>query len=251
LPLAAYSLIQTRRLRRYEGGLCTSADHIFACSSPDADKLGALSEGTPITVIPNAIDVSQYEREQIVPARLAHPALVFTGKMDYRPNVDAVLWFVEKVLPRVQAMIPGVHFVVVGQRPHRRLDNLRSRPDITVTGFVPDIKPYITGADVYVAPLRMGSGTRFKLLESLMLGSAVVSTRIGAEGLSVEHGTHLLLADGADDFAAATIRLLRDETLRRELGKNGQQFVRNHYDWSAIVPAAEAGYEAAIAQRDQ
>jgi glycosyltransferase involved in cell wall biosynthesis len=162
--------------------------------------------------------------------------------MDFRPNVDAVLWFVQKVLPLVQAEMPEVRFVVVGQRPHRRLDALRDDPSVTLTGRVEDTRPYITDAAVYVVPLRMGGGTRFKILEAMAMGKPVVSTRLGAEGFPVTHGRDLLLADTPADFAAAVVGLLRSPEQQAELVRAGRAFVEQQYDWRVIVPKVEAVY---------
>lgn len=241
LPFAGYSLIQARRLRRVESKLCEAVDQVFACSQVDADKLATLPHSTPVDVIPNAITVGDYAATAD-DVNLQRPALVFTGKMDFRPNVDAALWFAEEILPLIQREEPAAHFTIVGQKPHARLDVLRERNDITLTGFVSAIQPYIAAADVYVAPLRMGSGTRFKLLESMALGQAIVSTRIGAEGLDAQDGEQLILADTAQEFADRVLMLMRDKDLKEHLAVQGRQFVTEHYDWSAIIPRVEAGY---------
>ncbi len=239
---AIYSIIQARRLTRFETDICQDVDHIFACSEADAELLSDLRHQTPVTVIPNAIQVKSYQDEALPTVELKRPALVFTGKMDFRPNIDAVLWFVDDILPLIHEEIPEVHFTVVGQRPHNRLDVLRNRPDVTLTGFVPDVRPYYRQADVYVAPLRMGSGTRFKLLEAMAMECAVVSTRLGAEGINVEHGRDMLLADKPEGFARAVISLLKDDKRRAELGTNAAKVVHATYDWEAIIPRAEAAY---------
>jgi len=163
--------------------------------------------------------------------------------MDFRPNVDAVLWFARKVLPGVQAEVPEVHFFVVGQRPHRRLDGLRGDPAVTLTGWVEDSRPYIAQAAVYVAPLRIGGGTRLKLLEAMATGKPVVATRLGAEGYPVTHGHELLLADTPVDFAAAVVALLRAPEQRAALGRVARAFVEQHYDWRTIVPRVEEAYQ--------
>jgi len=243
LHAAIYSTIQANRLQRLEAAICRAVDHVFAVSGTDAGQLAALGQLTPITVIPNAIRVDDYQQagEQ---ADLPHPALVFTGKMDFRPNVDAVLWFANDILPLIRQQIPGVHFVIVGQKPHPRLDSLQGRPDVTLTGFVESIEPYIEAADVYVAPLRMGSGTRLKLLQAMAMRRAIVSTRLGAEGLDAEDGVQLLLADAAEDFARAVVSLLADDTRRQALGEQALAHVRAHYDWPVIIPDVEAAYRA-------
>ncbi len=242
LPVALYSWIQSRRLRRVEGKLCAVVDHVFACSGVDADLLRDLDHTTTVSVVPNAISVSNYKPADFARLDLKHPSLVFTGKMDFRPNVDAVMWLANDILPRIQEKVPGTHLYIVGQQPHARMEELQSREDITITGTVPQVQPYVMSCDVYVASLRMGSGTRFKLLEAMSMNAPVVSTSIGAEGLEVTSGHHLLLADTAVEFAQQVVRLLKDESLRSRIVKNGRALVESNYDWSVIVPRIEAGY---------
>lgn len=251
LHAAAYSWVQAGRLRRFETATCRGVDHVLACSEADADALRRLPHRTPITVVRNAISTAEYYPDDFTPADLPHPALVFTGKMDFRPNVDAALWFADAILPAIRQSISDAHFVIVGKHPHPRLDRLRGWPGVLFTGFVPDIQTYLLAADVYVAPLRMGSGTRFKLLEAMAMGRAVVSTRLGAEGLDVADGDHLLLADAADGFAEAVVALLQDEERRRAIGERGAALVRVRYDWSAVIPIVEGVYEVAQAHIGQ
>lgn len=246
LLIAVYSLLQARRLKNTETDLCNNAAHVFACSSEDARKLAELDHHTPITVIPNAISVEEYRETAINSVDIHHPAIVFTGKMDYKPNVDAATWLIDEIFPLVQEQFPRAHVYIVGQKPHPQLTQYTERPDITITGFVPDVKPYITHADVYTAPLRMGSGTRFKLLESMALKSPIVSTRIGAEGLGVSDGIHLLLADETEEVASAIIRVISDPLLAAEIAENGCQFVKEHFDWSVIIPLVESAYLRAL-----
>lgn len=244
LPQAFYSFIQANRLERFESLVCLTADHVFACSHADARLLAALRQPTLVSVVPNAIDMSGYERSAWAPVGLPHPALVFTGKMDFRPNVDAALWFANKVLPRIHDQVPEAHFVIVGKKPHPRLDVLRGRPGVMITGEVPQVQPYLAAADVYVAPLRMGSGTRLKLLEAMAMGCAIVSTHMGAEGLNVRSGEHLLLADLPTGFAREVVSLLHDEGQRAMLGTAAAHLVRQQFDWPAIIPRVEAAYAA-------
>jgi len=239
-PGAAYSFVQWRRLRRYEAQVCRRADRVLAVSDADATALCKLVPALDVTIVPNGINTRTYTP---TPTHPHTPTLVFTGTMDFRPNVDAVLWFARKVLPRVRAEVPEVHFVVVGQRPHRRLEVLRTDPAVTLTGWVEDTRPYIARAAVYVAPLRMGGGTRLKLLEAMAMGKAVVATRLGAEGYPVTDGQELLLADTPADFAAAVVALLRAPERRAELGRVARAFVEQRYDWRVIVPRVEAAYE--------
>jgi glycosyltransferase involved in cell wall biosynthesis len=242
-PGAAYSFVQWQRLRRYEAQVCRRADRVLAVSDVDAQMLRELVPGLDVTVVPNGVDTRTYQPEHPDPnLRISKNSLVFTGTMDFRPNVDAVLWFAQKVLPRVQADIPDVHLFVVGQRPHRRLEGLRSDPAITLTGWVEDTRPYIASSSVYVAPLRIGGGTRLKLLEAMAMSKPVVATRLGAEGYPVTDGRELLLADTPTDFAVSVVTLLRAPERRTELGRVARAFVEQQYDWRAIVPRVETVY---------
>ena len=239
-PGAAYSFVQWRRLRRYERWASRSADRVLAVSDADADALQRLVPEVAIAVVPNGIDTRAYRPDPA--AASGGPELVFTGTMDFRPNVDAVLWFADHVLPRVRGVVPDVHVSIVGQRPHQRLDVLRDDPAVTVTGWVEDPRPYIAAASVYIAPLRMGGGTRLKLLEAMSMGKAVVATRLGAEGFPVRDGVEMVLADTPEAFAGAVIELLRAPERREELGRAGRRFVEERYDWSVIVPLVEQAY---------
>jgi glycosyltransferase involved in cell wall biosynthesis len=163
--------------------------------------------------------------------------------MDYRPNVDAALWFAEDILPRIRAARPEVQFVVVGQKPAERLQKLNGQNGVVVTGAVEDVRPFIAEAAVYVAPLRMGGGTRFKLLEAMALARPIVSTTTGAEGFSVASGRELILADTPADFAAAVLSLLEDPAHAAALGQAGRAFVQARFDWGMIIPKLEAVYE--------
>jgi sugar transferase (PEP-CTERM/EpsH1 system associated) len=236
---AAYSWVQWQRLRRYEASLLRRVDHTIAMSQPDEAALRDVAPNAPITVIPNGVDLAAYGSFGGTP--IPHD-IVFTGKMDFRPNIDAVLWFGQQVLPLIQQQRPGATFAVVGQRPHPRLDVLRQNPGITITGFVDDIRPYIAGALVYVAPLRVGGGTRLKLMEAMAMRKPIVATQVGAEGFPVTAGRELLLADEPADFAARVLQLLADAPRREALGEAGNAFARANYGWDSLVPRLEAVY---------
>jgi glycosyltransferase involved in cell wall biosynthesis len=162
--------------------------------------------------------------------------------MDFRPNIDAVLWFGQHVLPLIQAQRPDTRFAIVGQRPHPRLDVLRSLPGVTITGFVDDIRPYLAGATVYVAPLRVGGGTRLKLLEAMAMGLPIVSTTVGAEGFPVVNGQELVLADEPEKFAREVLDLLENPNRRAKLAATGKVFARANYGWEVLVPQLERIY---------
>ncbi|MCX7839741.1 MAG: glycosyltransferase, partial [Anaerolineae bacterium] len=261
---ALYSLIQWKKLERYERAMCCAARHIVVCSEADARAIETLLEirdwrlavggqrssvgghqsaignrQSKITVIPNGVDTEFYTpRER---AR-DEPTLVFTGKMDFRPNVDAMLWFARDILPRVRAEIPHAHLVIVGQKPAPAIRALAQQPDITVTGWVDDTRPYIADAAIYVVPLRMGSGTRLKVLEAMAMGQAIVSTTRGIEGLALTPEREVILADTAADFARAIVTLLCDPARRRALGQNARARAVAQYDWRHIIPRFDQVY---------
>lgn len=236
---ALYSWIQWRRLSRLEAHICDLSATVLAVSEADQHLLERLSQ-TPVAVVKNGITVDDYTHitNQNI---LGDGAIVFTGSMAYRPNVDAAVWFADAILPKIQH--PQRHFYIVGHRPHARVLALQENPHITVTGRVESIEDYWTGARAYVVPLRMGSGTRFKILEAMAAGCPVVSTTIGAMGLGAKNGVHLLLADDANAFAEAVQSLLEDSALRSTLAEAGYQFVRQYFDWSVIVPDLLGVYE--------
>jgi polysaccharide biosynthesis protein PslH len=243
---AAYSFVQWQRLRAYERRACLAADRVVSVSEADAEALRRLVPGLVPVVVPNGVDMAFYN-EAIPPADMSRgPAegdLVFTAKMDFRPNVDAVLWFAHEVLPLVRRRAPGTRFWVVGKDPHPRLAPLRDDPAVEITGWVEDQRPYIAAASVYVIPLRIGGGTRLKVLEAMAMGKAIVSTTLGCEGFDVTPGRELEIADTPADFAGAILRLLGDPAARDLLGQAGQAFAASGYDWHMIVPKLEAVYD--------
>jgi glycosyltransferase involved in cell wall biosynthesis len=243
LPGAIYSFVQWQRLRRYEAWACRHADVVVAVSVPDAEALRRIVPGLPVSVVPNGIDVAEYRAFDARQVDLPPHSLVFTGKMDYRPNIDAALWFGQRVLPSVQDRVPDARFYIVGQRPHARLDVIRDRSGVVITGRVPEIKPYLAGAAVYVIPLRSGGGTRFKVLEAMSMGCPIVSTSMGCDGFPVTPGREVILADEPDAFADRVVELLQDPTRQEALVREASEFV-TAYDWSAIIPRLEAAYAA-------
>jgi glycosyltransferase involved in cell wall biosynthesis len=241
---AIYSWIQWRRLTVLERHVCQISAAVLAVSEPDQVLLQQFAH-TPVALVKNGIDTRDYLNIRRSD-QLGSGAIVFTGSMSYRPNVDAVLWFARQILPLILKKHPQAHFYVVGHRPHPRLQVLIGQPHITITGAVEDMQPYWAGAQVYVAPLRMGSGTRFKILEAMAARCAVVSTTIGAQGLGVTSGQELVLADTADDFATAVNELLAHPEKRALLRDCGQAYVQANFDWSVIVPKLLAVYNSLV-----
>lgn len=245
-PGALYSLVQWMKLRRYEAALARAVDLTIAVSEMDEASLRRIAPGAHFAVVPNGVDTAFFsDAAKVGPAPDASPCdLVFTGKMDFRPNVDAALWFAREVLPRVRSEEAGVRFLIVGQSPHPRLRALAHEPAVKITGRVDDVRPYVARAAVYVVPMRIGGGTRLKVLEAMSMGKAVVSTTLGCEGYPVRDGVELIIADSPAEFARAVVRLLRDPEQRKRLGAAARAFAAR-YDWQTIVPRLEAAYQAA------
>lgn len=243
---AAYSFIQWHKLAPFERQVCLHAGNVAAVSDQDAQNLAALDHRIKPTVIPNGVDLETFvPSDQVCAKPLAEVSAVFTGKMDFRPNVDAALWFADAILPVLRQEIPLAHVSFVGQRPSPAVQSLGTRPGVQVTGWVADTRPYISDASVYVVPLRMGGGTRLKVLEAMAMGKAIVSTKLGVEGIACEPGRDLVVADDARDFAQAVCMLMRDAGRRKELGESARRLAERAYDWQKIVPKFDAIYDSA------
>ena len=243
---AAYSFVQWQRLKGYERRACHAADRVVAVSDTDAAAIRRLDAGLDPVVVPNGVDIHFYAADVPALEDGAGPGpldLVFTAKMDFRPNVDAVLWFAQAALPLIRKQSPGTRFWVVGKDPHPRLAPLAADPGIVVTGWVEDVRPYIAGAALYVIPLRIGGGTRLKVLEAMAMGKPIVSTALGCEGFEVEPGQELAIADTPDEFATTVLALLQDPDRRERMGRDARQYARSRYDWRMIVPLLERVYE--------
>jgi glycosyltransferase involved in cell wall biosynthesis len=251
---AAYSFVQWKRLRGYEKKACEAADRVVAVSETDAGVLRRLVPGLEPAVVPNGVDMAFCTAAVPTLAEGMGPGdgdLVFTGKMDFRPNVDAVQWFAQDILPLVLREAPQTRFWVVGKDPHPRLERLAEDPAIVITGWVEDVRPYIGGASVYVIPLRMGGGTRLKVLEAMAMGKAIVSTTVGSEGFDVVHDQEMLIADAPGEFAAEVIALLSDPGRRQRLGSAGREFAAAGYDWPIVVPMLERVYRGSVPSSQQ
>ncbi len=238
---AAYSWVQVQRLRRFERWAMQNSDWTTAVSEADRTLLQTLAHDTTvsITTIPNCIDTEAYTQVDDEPIKFD---LLFSGKMDYRPNVDAVLWFADNVWSGIIEKRPSTTWAIVGQKSHPRLARLRDLPGVTVTGWVDSVRPYLAGAQVYIMPFRVGSGTRLKLIEAMAAGKTIVGTHIGAEGFPVKDGQELCLVDDAVGMETAVLQLLADAERRKKYGRAAQQFAQQ-YDWRNVIPAFKQIYD--------
>jgi glycosyltransferase involved in cell wall biosynthesis len=241
-----YSALQAVRLRRYEGAVVTGADAVVAVSRADAAALELVGRPRRLVLVPNGVDTAALPRRR---GDGDGRTVLFTGTMDYRPNVDAVVWFVARVWPLVLDRVPQARFRIVGRAPTRAVRALTRSRGVEVTGEVADVAPFFAEAAAYVAPLRIGGGSRLKLLEACAHGVPIVSTSLGAEGIDLTRGREALVVDAPGQFAEALVGLLRDRAGRRVLAEAGRALVESRYDWRAIVPRLEGLYDDLVGDR--
>ncbi len=229
-----YGQLELLKTRRWEASVCNQSALIMACSEKDRAEIALLSPGATVTIVPNVIDVREYEP---APSMNNH-TVVFVAYMGWYPNQDAVEFFVTSVLPTLRILVPDVKFVAAGRNPP---DDFRRRlckvPGVEFTGTVPDIRPIISEAAVCVVPLRIGTGTRLKILEAAALERPIVSTRIGAEGLDFTDGTEIVLADDPQRFASEIAALLSSPDRARAIGIAARRRVEHHYSMPSLRQA--------------
>jgi len=224
-------------LARAERQLLLRADVHTVVSERERQILLTLMPGSKVHVIPNGVDVAAFAGIQAsgsggtgAPVR---NSVLYVGSMDYHANADAVIWFVREIWPAIENRFPGLTFTIAGRNPGPGVRALAS-PRVRVTGSIDDVRPYYAAARAVVVPLRVGSGTRLKILEAMAAGVPVVSTRLGAEGLSAVENLHLLLADTADEISSALAQLLEDAALAAGMARAARTFVARNYDWPLI-----------------
>ncbi len=217
--------------KRYESVLSPEFDAVTCTSEIDGAIFEKHCPADKVKVIPNGVDVTHFTPDS-ESEDAAH--LIYIGSMDWYPNEDAVSFFADEVLPIIRESVQNVNFTIVGGNPSDDVQRIAERDGVVVTGRVPEIKPYFAAATVFVVPLRIGSGTRLKILEALAMGKAVVSTTVGAEGLALKNGEEIMIADEPSHFAEAVTQLLTDPALRKKIGQNGRKRVEQDYDWQSI-----------------
>jgi glycosyltransferase involved in cell wall biosynthesis len=226
-----YAKLEAAKVRRWEQLACQRATIGMACSEYDQRSLQSLAPRLPIFVVPNVVDTESYTPIDGGDGR----TILYQGGMDWFPNRDAVSYFAEQMLPRVSSQFPSVRFVVAGRNPSPTFrQRFAGISNLQFTGTVPDMRPIVAGADVCIVPLRIGSGTRLKVLEAAALGKAVVSTTLGAEGLNFEPGKEIWIADDPESFADAIVELLRNPELRRQMGARARKRVEDHYSFAVL-----------------
>ena len=242
---ALYSLVQWAKLQRFEAHAVAQADAVTVVSHDDAAMLQRLIPTLYATVIPNGVDTNFFARTAVTATHYSRPTIVFSGTLDYRPNVDAVRWFVHEVMPLIRHHVADVDFVVVGRRPTAELYTMQAAGLVTLTGEVVDTRPYLCGAAVYVVPMRIGGGVRLKVLEAMSLALPIVSTTLGVEGIDALPAQCWVRADTPQSMAQA----ISDMLLQHGLTTASRDFVVAHYDWQVIIPRLLSLLDAVVSQR--
>ena len=244
LPLRAFWRSQRAKMARFERAALRRFDGVVAVSEQDREFFVSEYGVNNVSVIPTGVDLA-YFGAKADPASARPPAdgdtVVFTGSMDWMPNIDSVNYLMADIWPHITSAKPKAHFTVVGRNPPKRLiDTAKGRGlNWEFTGLVEDVRPYVRRSQVYIIPLRVGGGTRLKVFEAMAMGCPIVSTSIGVEGLPLEPGQHYLLADDPKDFAAAVLRLLDDAALRERLTRQAYAYVAEHFSSRVVAKTFE------------
>ena len=241
-----YNYLIMRRLRRFELRVIRGCDRCLVCSEEDAKMLAGLTRGDAVVVVPNVVDTDHFAPRPEFPGSRK---IVFSGTLWYEPNRDAVLYFAREILPLVRARVMEVEFVVIGPGPSWDVVELSGQGDVTITGYVDDIRPLLAEAAVVVAPIRMGSGTRFKILTAMAMGLPVVSTSLGMQGIEARDRESICVADKPEAFCDCVCSLLSDVPFRRRIGRGGRDMVEGRYSLRATLPGLRALWDGIAAGR--
>jgi polysaccharide biosynthesis protein PslH len=243
----AYFGLQARRMQAFERVVCRRAGHIVAVSEADRETMHGLFGVERVSSINTGVDVQYFAPPRSVAAKESarFADLIFTGSMDWLPNIDAAQFFAAEVLPYIRKERPNCRIMIAGRRPASAIKELAQRDSgIVVTGTVPDVRPYLWGSTVAIVPLRIGGGTRLKIFEAMAARLPVVSTSIGAEGLPVTEGEHIAIADNPERFARCCLDLLTDADLRQRRADRAWQLVSRQFSWSAVSTEFESALQA-------
>lgn len=249
---------EAKHLARYEKLIVKAFDCAIVVSEQEKKVFSEGDKLPNLYAMSNGVDIEFFSRVAVRPPSTVSPALVFTGVMDYRPNIEGINWFVQSIFPLVQAAVPDIKLWIVGSNPTAQVERLGKLPGVIVTGFVEDIRAYLAKASVCIAPLRVARGIQNKVLEAMAMGKAVVCTPQAHEGICAIRGKEIIVAEGANEFAVAIIRLLGDPALAEQIGVDARRCVEMRYSWNdnlrlldrilaekchAIVPSASVSKE--------
>ncbi|MEZ6016090.1 MAG: TIGR03087 family PEP-CTERM/XrtA system glycosyltransferase [Planctomycetota bacterium] len=247
-PMSAVYRREYRTLRKFEDRIARETLSNVLCTPLEQRIFEDAIPGAPSTVIRNGVDLAYFSPERST-AEPGH--IVFTGVMDYFPNVDGCVWFVREILPLVRERVPHAKFTIIGSRPTPEVNALTETPGVTVTGFVDDVRDWVARGAVSVAPLRVARGIQNKVLEALAMGLPTVGTTCATQGVEGAAGRDFLVADDAQAFASAVSELLLDADRAAALGQRGRRFVEATYDWDTCLAPLEGFVRAAAARKEQ
>jgi sugar transferase (PEP-CTERM/EpsH1 system associated) len=231
-PVSWIYQLEAKRLAKYEKEVARTFDHSILISDAEHLLLEQKVSDRPISVISNGVDLEYFSSQKEVPSSSDCPAIVFTGNMDYFPNIDAVRYFCTEIFPLVRQAVPEVQFSIVGRNPTKRVRELGNHPNVNVTGSVPDVRPYLAKATIAVAPFRVARGVQNKILEAMAMELPVVGTSLAFEGIAATEEDGIRIVDDPKRFAQAVVTFLKGDTeLRRQYGLLARRFVEEHHRW--------------------
>ncbi len=223
--------LQHKKLFRYEKKMCPMFKCNVTVSELDKQQLQLISPQARFFVVPNGVDVDYFQPQKL---QIEKNTLIFAGRTDYLPNIDGIKFFQQEIWPLIKKEVKDARLAMIGKTKSNSDISIKTTKDATHLGFVEDVRPLIGKAAVYIVPLRIGGGTRLKILDAMAMGKAIVSTSIGAEGIDITHGKNILIADTPEDFSKQVINVLNDTNLRESLGTEGRKLVEEKYSWDVI-----------------
>lgn len=227
-----FALIEYLKFERLQKKIWKTFNYCIACSLLDKKLMEEKVKGINVCVVNNGVDSQYFSPDSY---QIEKNTLVYTGQIGWHPNEDAIIYFIKNIYPLIKAKRPDVKFLIVGDNPSSRVSDLaKNDKSIKVTGFVEDVRAYMGKAEAFVVPLRIGAGTRLKILEALSMEKAIVTTSIGCEGLELENNKHLLIRDNSEEFAAAVLKILNHDNNYSGLGENGRKLIEEKYEWNVV-----------------
>lgn len=244
LPRRVFNGVEYRRFRRFEQACWQRADACVVTSDREVQAVRTRAPNTPVAVVPNAVDLDYFSYSRN-PSEAQ--TVIFTGTLNYRPNLDAARYLIDDVWPLVRRRCPEATLTLTGRKDGVDTRSL-AKPGVQLLGEVPDIRPHVSAAAVVAVPIRIGAGTRLKVLEALAMGKPIVSTTVGCEGVAVRDGEHLMIADDAVAFAERILEVFADSSLQDALGRAGRRLVEARYSWALAGGGLESLYEEIVGQ---
>jgi sugar transferase (PEP-CTERM/EpsH1 system associated) len=240
-----FARAQCDKLLRLQRAVGHASEKCVTLSDEDAAEYRRICPEVDVETVPNGADIEYWTPQSNVPEP---DTLLYFGNLEWPPQAEAVVYFHDRILPRIRSKRPDVKLYVAGQKPPESVRRLASER-VVVTGFVPDMREYIARSSVVVMPLRVGAGTKHRVFQALAMNKPIVCTAVASEGIALTHGETAMLADDPEDFAACTLRLLEDAELARRIGEAGRRLVLERYDWRQIYLRLDAVFVEAVAKR--